>query len=1081
VRLLVLALFFLSGATGLVYQGVWFRHLQSLFGVTIHALAVVVAAFMGGLAAGSWGFGRLADRSASPLRLYGVLELGVGFLAPLVALGVAGIERLYVVLQPHFAGSLVALSLVRLALALLALLGPTVLMGGTLPALTVLFRRDAARRGDTRMLHRDLGSLYGLNTLGAVAGTALVGFVLLERIGLLRTTLAAAAVNVGIGLVSLWIAKRSPSPAAPAPAVQPTTTSADATPGAPAEALLVRYAVLAFAISGGLSLAYEVAWTRVLTQIIGSSTYAFSMILAGFLLGVGAGSMLLGRRQGGGGELWGLCAALIGIGATAALVVTLLVRLPDLQLRVFATVKGMGGVMALQFALCLLVVLLPTLCMGATFPLAAGFVARRARDVGKDIGRLYAGNTVGGIAGSMLAGFVALPSLGTQRTLLIATCGNLLLGLSGLALLWRRTASRPVRGASQSRARIRSVALGAAALAVVIVALRTPPWDPYVLDAGIAIGGPAITHGSTTLTIRELGRGSDILFYREGLNANISVRKDASQLYLKTNGKTDGTSRGDMPTQLMLGLLPSLVHPEPRRSLVIGLGTGATARTALAPSGLERLDVVEIEPAVIEAARRWFGETNAGVFHDPRAHIWVDDARAFLLTTREHYDIIVSEPSNPWIAGVANLFAVEHYRRCDERLAPGGILSQWLQTYTLRPELVRMVLASMHEVFPHLSVWSFRHGDMVVLGSREPLPAFDLARVESRLQDWNVRADVHRVLDVKSAAGLLGFHLLDGAGAARLAEGAELNTDDRPRLEFAAPLSLYLSTRNSNLQLLLSARGRMLPELAAGASVRDTDGLELARAALVAGRPADAEAWVRQALADAEVPRAPALALGGETAIELQDQKLAEARLEEALRLDPAGRDAACTLGLLRILQGRRTDAARLLGIACSPDPGQTPHQVEARIKLLGLVLQHGQAEAAGTWAAALVAQPGPASDDPALQSALEAIVAHAHLALRQPAEADRWARRALDRNPQCTAAWRVLGTLAFEARRYPEAIQAWERCVEYRQTDSELLVPLATACQRSGRRRDALRYASRVLAQDPANAAAKRLRAELQ
>jgi predicted membrane-bound spermidine synthase len=775
-RALVFACFFLSGAAGLAYQAIWFRQLQSLFGVTAQALAVVVAAFMGGLAAGSFVFGRIADRHPRPLRLYALLEIGIAVAAlgvtPLLAL----VERLYVVLHPALADSGPALAGVRALLAALSLALPTILMGGTLPALAVLVRGGEPDAAATR---GDLARLYGINTAGAVAGTALVGFVLLERFGLRTTTLVAAAANLAIGLGCYWLGGARVRPAAAAPGAAPTAP--------PLDAALARGVGWAFAISGALALANEVAWTRVLTQIIGSSTYAFSLILCAFLAGIALGSLIVGRLRAGDG-VWGFAVAQLAIAAGAALVLPVFVRLPDLQLRAFAHVRDLDAVMALQFALCVAVVLVPTLAMGATFPLAASAVARGRRDIGDAVGRLYAGNTVGGIVGSLAAGFGLLPWLGTQRTLVVVLLANVVLAAALFALLARR-------GRLPRR---RTLAVAAAATAAVVIGLATPAWDPYALDAGVAIGGPATLRGDPSLRTRDIARGSDILFYREGRNANISVRKDETQFYLKTNGKTDGTSVGDMPTQLMLGLLPALVHPRPEHGLVIGLGTGASARAALRPPDLARLDVVEIEPVVVEAAQRFFGEVNAGLFTDPRARIVLEDARAFLRTSRERYDFIVSEPSNPWIAGVASLFAVDHYRRCAERLDDGGIVAQWLQIYAMDPDLVRMVLASMHVVFPHLQVWSFHHGDLIVLASRTPLPPFDVAAVDARLDAWGVRAQVHDVLGGASAAGLLGFFVLGSEEAAAFAAGAALNTDDRPRLEFAAPRSLYLSTRESN-------------------------------------------------------------------------------------------------------------------------------------------------------------------------------------------------------------------------------------------------------------------------------------------
>lgn len=1077
-RALVFVCFFLSGVTGLAYQAIWFRHLQSLFGVTSQAVAVVVAAFMGGLAAGSWLFGTIADRSTRPLRLYAVLELGIAASALLVPALLRVVEHVYVALHPSLGAAGPLLVLLRLGLALAALLAPTLLMGGTLPALAVLLRR-AHGRSEMEAAPSDLGRLYGINTLGAVAGTALVGFVLLEHAGLFRTTLLAAAGNAVLGIVCWRVghALRLPPPppgAAPA-AAQPDTAG---------NTVLVRFAVVAFAISGGLSLAYEVVWTRVLAQIIGSSTYAFSLILTAFLLGIGLGSMAAARwaRRDAAGFV-GFAAAQLWIGATAAAVVPALVRLPELQWQAFAHVQSLNGVFAVQFGLCLLVVLLPALAMGATFPLVAGFVSRNHADVGRIVGRLYAGNTFGGIVGSLAAGFVLLPRIGTQHTLVVAFVGNALLALAGLMLAARR-GLLPQRGAAAWAGRV----LAVAAAGVVVWGVAAPRWDPYVLDAGLAIGGPQGARSEPGLRLRDVARGSDILFYREGRNANISVRKDESQFYLKTNGKTDGTTRGDMPTQLMLGLLPALVHPAPRQGLVIGLGTGASARAASRLPEVARLDVVEIEPAVAVAAQEYFGEVNAGLFDDPRVHVVLDDARAFLRTTREQYDFVVSEPSNPWIAGVGNLFSVDHYRRCAARMASGGILAQWLQIYAMEPDLVRMVLASMHTVFPELQVWSFHHGDLIVLASRTPLPVFDAGRIATRLTAGGALPDAARILRVESAAGLLGGFLLSSPQVAQLAQGAQLNTEDRPRLEFQAPRSLYLATRDANTAMLRAAQGTGVQWPLAGAL--DARAVcDVARGQLAAGRPQDAWATLQTVPAEAADERdfiqAGIRLLAGDAA-----NAAGAATVFERLAASGDAR-AAREATRLRLMQGR-ADALDLLARACDPAQLGREDDTDLALQLLEAALERRQTEPAARCLLAIRTAAGPTPRDGArrtaapamdatLRARLLALSARAEYAQRNNATAHALAGDALLVNAQCTAAWRVLAALEYEAHRDTEAIRWWERLVEYRQVDSDILVPLARAYQRRGQLDAARRTIRRAFGRDPRNPAVVRLRDELQ
>ena len=1060
---LVLTCFFLSGAAGLAYQAIWFRELQALFGVTAQALAVVVAAFMGGLAGGSWVFGRVADRVARPLRLYGWLEVAIAAAALLVTPLLWIVERIYVGAYPALAAWGPALVGVRALLALTALLVPTVLMGGTLPALSVWWRRHRGG-GDDSGVRGDLGLLYGLNTAGAVAGTALVGFVLIEHWGLRGTTVAAALVNAAIGIACLRWGRAPVAAATPDPSAEVAASTA-------ADAVSRRYVVIAFAISGALALAAEVAWTRALTQIIGSSTYAFSLILCAFLAGIALGSLALERwRARHDASVWGFAVAQAAIAAGAALVLPVFVRLPDLQLRAFARVRDMDAVLALQFGLCVLVVLLPTLAMGATFPLAAGIATRGRRDVGAAVGRLYAGNTLGGIAGSILAGFVLLPQWGTQRTLAVLVAGNLALAAAGFIVLARR----------RQAPRWRTLAVAGVAAVCAGFGFATPAWDPYALDAGIAVGGPATGGGDPELRTRDIARGSDILFYREGLNANISVRKDETQLYLKTNGKTDGTSRGDMPTQLMLGLLPALLHPQPHLGLVIGLGTGASARAALRPSELQRLDVVEIEPAVVTAAEQYFGVVNAGLFTDPRVNLVVDDARAFLRTSREQYAFVVSEPSNPWIAGVANLFSVDHYQRCAERMTGDGILAQWLQIYAMRPELVRMVLASMHAAFPYLQVWSFHHGDLVVLASRTPLPAFDVERATRRLDAWGVRAGVREVLGCETAAGLLGYFLLGSDDAAAFAAGAALNTDDRPRLEFAAPRSLYLTTRDANFSLLLQARHDDLPPLAPGWRLSGDDALELASAARRARRPQDAARWLARAEDDGAVDRDAVLVEHGRQALAAGDPQRAIQTFAVAVARSPQALAATQELARLRFMTGSTDAALALVPVACRPAALQERDSADLALQLVEATIERGDNTTAIPVIEDLLAAADSLALDPVLHARLWALAARVAAAERDPETATSAAERALELNPQCPPAWRVLGNLAFDQQRWPDAVRWWERLVAYRQTGADVLVPLAMAYQRAGRIDDARRTVRRALREDPQHPAAGRLRAEL-
>jgi spermidine synthase len=816
----------------------------------------------------------------------------------------------------------------------------------------------------------------------------------------------------------------------------------------------MRIAVFMAALSGACALAYEVAWTRALAQVLGSSTYAFSLILVAILLGIALGSLVHGRLGG----VRTFARAQVGVALSAALVLPLLARLPDLQLFLFRFVDDHRGVLAVQLALCSAVILLPAWCMGAGFPALAAAVSRDA--AGHGIGRIYAANTLGAIVGSMGAGFLALPHAGTQRTLVVVVAVNA--GLAALA--WVR-AELPRRG----------LVLAAAALALAAV---TPRWDPYVLDAGIAIGGPATARAPVRMNAATLGRGSELLDYRDGLTATISVRRDESQLYLKTNGKTDGTSRGDMPTQLLLGLLPALVHPQPRHGLVIGLGTGVSARAALAAPDLRALDVVEIEPEVVRAARLWFAAVNTPLFDDRRARIVVDDARAFLRTSNQRYDFIVSEPSNPWIAGVASLFSVDHYQRCAARLAPDGIVAQWVQIYALRDDLLRMILASMREVFPHSAVYSFQYGDLIVLGSRAPLPAFDAAEITRRITAWGAAGELGRVLGVRSGGGLAGGCLLDDADVARFSAGARLHTEDRARLEFAAPQSLYLATRDSNAELLRAARRGPAPVLAAPLDAAGR--LDAARLALRAQRPLDARAWIEPLGAAVIEADAAALTLRGEIALALRQADAAAADWRRALGLDPANWRAADRLGMLQLMQGRAPEALALLDAASAAAARATPPDFEPSARYLELLLR-GERHAAARAVAAGVLELLPAApQDSSLAGRLVGLAAQAHAAGGELESGERLAQRALALRAENTAAWRALAAIA-HAHKDDAAAAGWlERLVQYRQTGPDVLLPLAQTYLRLGDRRRARRILDDLLRQEPQQPAARRLRDQL-
>ena len=803
-------LFLLSGATGLVYELVWTRDLYQFFGSTIHSITTVVAAYMGGLGLGAYVLGRLADRKANPARLYGLLEIGIGifglasaWVLHLVGLSYLGVARL-------LAPGLWLGSAIKFVFAFTVLLVPTFLMGGTLPVLTRAFA--GAGLGQFR---RQLALFYGLNTLGGVVGCALAGYVLIEYIGLKGSLLGVGVLNLLLGGAALLLARGG----APEEMTEQAEEE-DATPEpAPADARTRHLALALIAVTAFASLLYEIAWTRVLVLVVGSSTYAFTTILAAFLAGIGLGSLLAVGRGRPARELL-LWSAFVqaGIAVLASLLFPFFRGLP---VYIVATMQ-VGFLSAVDLlslhALAVIVVVLPAAVgMGVSFPLLAELAAGRQGGTGGEAGRAYFANTLGSIVGSVLTGFVLIHLLGSERTLVVGVAVN---AAAAAVIVWWL-----VRGRTDDRvpAAVERVPVLLSVLALVI-AFATPGWSHRTLDRGPSIyGRERMGRGDLDNYLR--AAGAEQLSFDEGWNAAVSVWRNGSATWLKTNGKSDASSVADMNTQVLVGLLPALAHPGPRRAFVVGFGSGVSTRTLADVPGMERVDVVEIERAVLRASR-FFDEVNRGVLSDPKVHVIEDDARSALQLAREPYDVIASEPSNPWIAGVASLFTADYFRIAASRLAPNGIFAQWLQTYRVPPALVAVVVANARAVFPHVEIWFANPSDLIIVASRQPIHwnASRVAQIVERpgplhdaLRDW---------LLIDRASQLLGHYVLGDSGSAVLARGAGFtHSDDRPALEFVAARSLLVGPREGlafdSLVALKMAVGDTAPSLAAWPASQD--------------------------------------------------------------------------------------------------------------------------------------------------------------------------------------------------------------------------------------------------------------------
>ncbi len=787
----LLACFFFSGAAGLIDQVVWSKALGLIFGHTAYAVATVLAVFMAGLASGSAWIGRRGDGWKRPIALYGWLELGVAATAAISLAGLAGVRATYVAAYPYAAGNGAILLALRFVGSALVLFLPTFLMGGTLPVLVRGLTRNAGELGAR------LSRLYWINTAGAVAGTFAAGFLFLPSLGLRRTLGIAVALNLAAGALALFLAREEPAAASLELAESHIPEQLQAPPFPKSS----KFFLVCFAIVGATAMSYEIGWTRLLSTQLGSSTYAFTLMLGTFLTGIVLGSALYerwSRRRAPSPMTFAVTQTLTALAALAFLVFfTRLIEVLPPILR--ATHESFRGLVLAQFVTSALAMLPTAVVFGFNFPavvvLIAGPRAANGAGAGAAVGRAYAWNTLGAIVGAIATGFWLMPRLGSFH-LLAETAGANLALAAAISFASAQKAPRKI--------------LAVAGNLLLLVAAAFIGFSNYFNDPAVASFNTMMYWNlyDRPLTLRENAHALDIVYFRDGLNANISVARTGDYIALRTNGKVDASNH-DATTQLLLGHLAALAHP-PRRVLLVGFGSGMTASALAAYPELERLDVVEIEPAVVGAAPL-LASLNRNVLLDPRVHVTFDDARNFLFTTRRKYDLIISEPSNPWIAGVATLFTREFYAAVQGRLAPGGVFVQWMQAYSLYPEDLRMLLATFLSEFHGATLW---HGDApdLILMAPSPPSSEILQRAQALYGLPRLHQDFLQ-LGMEEPAGLFGFYLLDDAGLRKFSSGAQLNTDDRTLLEYHAPRSLLVrGLEDKNRDAILVEQKDQLPE-----------------------------------------------------------------------------------------------------------------------------------------------------------------------------------------------------------------------------------------------------------------------------
>ncbi|RJS19159.1 spermidine synthase [Corallococcus sp. H22C18031201] len=774
---LVAALLFLSGSTALVYELVWSKYLGNVLGNSGQAHAVVLATFMGGLALGASVFGRTADRVKSPLALYGLLELGVGLYALAFPSVLRALGALWLAVAPSVPEGLRAGP--RLLVAALSLVVPTLLMGGTLPALV---RHFAASLAGVR---RELARLYAVNSLGAAVGAFVAGTRLVPVIGLSASATLAAGLNILLALAALALARTTP------PALRPgeSAPSSEGETEVAYPRTAVRAALVGVLLSGFTSMLYQVTWIRLLSIVLGASTYAFTLILTAFILGIGLGSFWLMMRREGVDSLRLFGRMQVALVVSVCVALPLYVRLPHLfrqaQWMLSRSIDTWPVFQVLTFAFCCAVLLAPTFFMGAAFPAVARVATAKVSEVGRQLGGVYLWNTVGTITGSALGGLLLMPWWGMEGNFVAGVVANLL--AAGLAYGAAPGAKvEGLRGGGQGRA---LWPVAATAVLAVVVLGSMHGW-PVRLSAIAAIRVHQKPPESYAKLVADTERDIRPVFYRDDTFATVLVGDYPPDhlRFMKLNGKVDASNGSDVETQVVAGHLGVLLHPrDPKNVLLVGAGAAITAGSVLAHP-IERLDMVEISPAVIDAARL-FKADNRNAVDDPRTHVHIDDAKTFMALAPRKYDLVVSVPSNPWVAGVSGLFTRDFFQTVDQHLSDDGVLVQWIHTYESNEELIKLVIRTLRDTFPHATTW-LGPQDLILVASRKPI-TFDAARVAERMSRPEPKADLDRV-DIRDVFALLSKQVHSEAGQLEFAGPGPINTDDHNLLEYASPIAFFV-------------------------------------------------------------------------------------------------------------------------------------------------------------------------------------------------------------------------------------------------------------------------------------------------
>ncbi|HTL19943.1 MAG TPA: fused MFS/spermidine synthase [Steroidobacteraceae bacterium] len=777
-RRFLLGVFVMSGFTGLIYESIWSHYLKLFLGHAAYAQTLVLSIFMGGMALGAWLISRYSSRLRQLLWGYLLVEGLIGVLGLLFhRVFVAATEASFATVIPALPAGF-AIDLYKWSLGSLLLVPQSVLLGMTFPLISGgIIRRWPARPGET------LAVLYFANSLGAAVGVLVGGFLLIALVGLPGTMLTAGLLNVALAL-AVWLLIRGQPEALPIPLLAPESSSARATDQAAA-----RWFLLAAFVTGLASFLYELGWIRMLSLVLGSSTHSFELMLSAFIFGLAFGGLYVRRRiESIANPESYLAAIMLTMGALAALTVPTCNLMYDFMAWALGTFthtsSGYVAFNAVSQFIAMLIMFPATFCAGMTLPLLTHALMRRGAGE-RAIGAIYSVNTLGAIAGVLLAVHLLMPWVGLKGVILTGSALHVALGLSRLGPgNWLRAATSPVVASS---------------VAVLALTAIFGGLDPMRVASGVFRVG-----------IATLPTDAKVIFARDGKTATVTVHELGGIVAISTNGKPDAGLQmeaaaqhaPDETTGVLAAAIPLSMRPDATRVANIGFGSGLTTHTLLASPRLRHLDTIEIEPVMVEGARRAFMPRIKDVFEDPRSHIIYEDAKTFFAASPEPYDLIVSEPSNPWVSGVANLFSDEFYGRLVQYLRPDGCLVQWVQIYETDIRVVASIIKALKRHFGAYAIYNLNDLDILIVATRAA--AFPAAS-EQFLHWPQMHAELDRV-GVQSLADLRSRLIGDDRIVGPMFDGlpVPVNSDFFPFVDLNAPRLRFMASNAFSLTGLTS-------------------------------------------------------------------------------------------------------------------------------------------------------------------------------------------------------------------------------------------------------------------------------------